>query len=157
MQVDVQLAVAGEDVSRLPSEDAIQAWTDAAIEAAGSESNYGRITVRIVDVAEITQLNTLYRQKPGPTNVLSFPFEAPPGLPAEAAESMLGDVVVCAAIVEQEAEAQHKPVQAHWAHMIVHGVLHLLGYDHIKDAEAELMEALEVKALAALGYADPYH
>jgi probable rRNA maturation factor len=157
VQVDVQLALAAADAGRLPGTDAIQAWANAAVKAAGSGPENGQLSVRIVDVAEITELNTRYRQKSGPTNVLSFPFEAPPGLPAAAAESMLGDVVVCAAVVEQEAEAQGKPVQAHWAHMIVHGVLHLLGYDHIKDAEAEVMEALEIKVLAALGYADPYH
>lgn len=156
LQVEVQVALANSDVAGLPTEEAIQSWAEAAIKAAGAGPE-AQMTVRIVDVAEITELNATYRQKTGATNVLSFPFEAPPGLPADAALPMLGDVVVCAAVVEQEATAQDKPLSAHWAHMIVHGTLHLLGYDHIKDAEAEAMEALEIQVLAALGYADPYH
>ncbi len=114
------------------------------------------MTVRIVELDEITLINEQYRQKTGPTNVLSFPFEAMPGMPAELQESELGDVIVCAAVVKAEAAEQGKSPVAHWAHMIVHGTLHLLGYDHLHDREAEEMESLEITVLAGLGYANPY-
>jgi len=84
--------------------------------------------------------------------VLSFPFEMPPGIPLE----LLGDLIICVGVVEQEAKEQEKTTEAHWAHMVIHGCLHLLGYDHIKDDEAEEMEALERDLLASLGYPDPY-
>ncbi|MGL5337628.1 MAG: rRNA maturation RNase YbeY, partial [Aeromonas veronii] len=93
-----------------------------------------------------------YRGKDKPTNVLSFPFEAPPGLELP----LLGDLVICRQVVEREAEEQGKPLMAHWAHMVVHGSLHLLGYDHIEDEEAEEMEALERDIMQELGFADPY-
>jgi len=110
------------------------------------------LTIRVVDEAESTALNAQYRGKQGPTNVLSFGFDAPPGVDVP----LLGDLVICAPVVVREALEQGKPSQAHWAHMTIHGVLHLLGYDHQTPEQAQIMEALEIAALADLGYADPY-
>jgi probable rRNA maturation factor len=110
------------------------------------------LTIRVVGARESARLNSMYRGKAGPTNVLSFPFQAPP----QADRDTLGDLVVCAPVVAREARAQGKLPRAHWAHMVVHGVLHLLGHDHLKAREARVMEALEKCILAGLGYADPY-
>lgn len=110
------------------------------------------LTIRVVDEAESAALNAQYRGKQGPTNVLSFGFDAPPGVDVP----LLGDLVICAPVVVREALEQGKPGQAHWAHMTIHGVLHLLGYDHQTPEQAQIMEALEIAALADLGYADPY-
>ena len=110
------------------------------------------MTVRIVDEAESHELNLNYRGKDRPTNVLSFPFECPD----EVELPLLGDLVICRQVVEREAQEQDKPVMAHWAHMVVHGSLHLLGYDHIEDDEAEEMESLEAQIMTGLGFADPY-
>ena len=110
------------------------------------------LTVRIVGMAEMVELNETYRHKDGVTNVLSFPFEPPPGIPL----SQLGDIIVCAPVVKDEAAQQDKPVMQHWAHMVIHGLLHLLSYDHITEAEAEEMETLEVEILSGLGIPNPY-
>lgn len=110
------------------------------------------ITVRVVDEDESQQLNHEYRGKNKPTNVLSFPFEAPPGIEM----NLLGDLVICAGVVEAEAQQQNKPLDHHWAHMIIHGTLHLLGYDHIEDDQAEEMEGLEISLLGKLSIDDPY-
>lgn len=110
------------------------------------------VTIRIVDEAESRDLNNTYRGKDKPTNVLSFPFEAPP----EVELPLLGDLIICRQVVEREAAEQEKTVEEHWAHMVVHGSLHLLGYDHIEDSEAEEMEALETEIMQSMGYADPY-
>jgi probable rRNA maturation factor len=114
------------------------------------------IAIRLVDEPESQALNSQYRGKDKPTNILSFPFELPEGLPAEAADAMLGDLVICAPIVQQEAKQQQKPIMDHWAHLVMHGALHLLGYDHIEEQEAEQMEALERQLLEQLGIPDPY-
>jgi probable rRNA maturation factor len=156
MLVDVQVAVDDATKRDVPDPERIQAWANAAVQQAAPKPIPGQMTVRIVELDEITQLNEQYRQKTGPTNVLSFPFEMPQGMPAEAMESELGDVVVCAAVVKREAAEQDKSIVAHWAHMIVHGTLHLLGYDHIQDADAHQMETLEIAVLAELGFANPY-
>ena len=108
--------------------------------------------MRLVDEAESHELNLTYRGKDKPTNVLSFPFEAPPGIELP----LLGDLIICRQVVEQEAKEQDKPLEAHWAHMVIHGSLHLLGYDHIIDEEAEEMDGLESEIMLALGYEDPY-
>ena len=110
------------------------------------------ITVRVVETAESEALNHQFRGKKTPTNVLSFPAD----LPEVAKEDYLGDIIICAAVVEQEAIAQNKPIDSHWAHMLVHGVLHLQGYDHITEQQAEEMEGLEIKLLASLDIANPY-
>jgi len=149
--VDIQWA---SDAPDAPDEADLRGWAAKAVEVAGGV--VGDITVRVVDDAEIQALNREYRGKDKPTNVLSFPFEMPAGLPEEACEPLLGDIVISAPVVRREADEQHKPLDAHWAHMITHGVLHLLGYDHIDDDDAEIMEALEIRALAEQGYPDPY-
>ena len=156
VQVDVQMAINSVAQQRVPNAEVIQMWASAAIKQAGADQSEKQMTVRIVDVDEITQLNEQYRQKTGATNVLSFPFEWPPEVPEEARDENLGDLVICAAVVEEEAEAQNKSPEAHWAHMIVHGTFHLLGYDHITDDEAQQMEAEEVTVLNSFGYANPY-
>ncbi len=112
------------------------------------------MTIRIVDEAEMTNLNGTYRGKYYPTNVLSFPFDMPDDVELDL--PILGDLVICASVVAQEAIQQHKTVDAHWAHMVVHGTLHLLGYDHEQDAAAARMEAQEITILKTLGFSDPY-
>ncbi|PIJ48786.1 rRNA maturation RNase YbeY [Erwinia sp. OLTSP20] len=145
--LDLQIACAQH--SGLPTEADFQRWLDAVLPRFQSESE---VTIRLVDVAESHDLNLTWRGKDKPTNVLSFPFEAPPGIELP----LLGDLVICRQVVEMEARDQQKPVQAHWAHMVIHGSLHLLGYDHIDDDEAEEMESLETEIMLALGYTDPY-
>jgi len=145
--LDLQLACADEN--HLPAESDFQRWLEAAVTPFQPESE---VTIRLVDEAESNVLNLTYRGKDKPTNVLSFPFEAPPGIELP----LLGDLIICRQVVEQEAAEQGKTVEAHWAHMVVHGTLHLLGYDHIEDEEAEEMEALETEIMLALGYPDPY-
>lgn len=145
--LDLQLACA--DTANLPTEADFQRWLDAAVLPFQEEAE---VTIRLVDEAESNQLNLTYRGKDKPTNVLSFPFECPPGVELQ----LLGDLIICRQVVEREASEQNKPLLAHWAHMVVHGSLHLLGYDHIDDDEAEEMEALEVEFMQALGYDNPY-
>ncbi len=150
--VDLQLAVPGH---HLPGEEDFTRWADAALAEAGREGAV-EITVRVVDADESQELNCDYRDKDKPTNVLSFPSEIPDFVLAELDCAPLGDLVICAPVVAAEAAEQGKAEHDHWAHLTVHGVLHLLGFDHIEDAEAEEMEAMEVRALAALGIANPY-
>jgi probable rRNA maturation factor len=118
------------------------------------ELGYGEseLLIRLVDTAEIQLLNRTYREKDKPTNVLSFPSE----LPKEIDMAILGDVVICITVVQIEANAQSKTFENHLMHMVIHGILHLLGYDHIKDNEADEMEGLEIKILAGLGIDNPY-
>jgi len=111
------------------------------------------LSLRLVDEAESADFNQRYRGKVGPTNVLSFPFDPPPG---GRGRCYLGDLVLCAPLVAREAAEQGKSPEAHWAHLVVHGVLHLLGHDHLDEAEAQAMEALETGILADLGYPPPY-
>ncbi|WP_323924963.1 rRNA maturation RNase YbeY [Aeromonas veronii] len=149
MSVTLDLQLASTSTDGLPTEAQLQGWLDGTILGFQQEAE---VTVRIVDEAESNELNLTYRGKDKPTNVLSFPFEAPPGLELP----LLGDLVICRQVVEREAQEQGKPLMAHWAHMVVHGSLHLLGYDHIEDEEAEEMEALERDIMQELGFADPY-
>ena len=145
----VDLQVATENIEGLPTEEQIVQWATAAVQPEGDEIE---MTVRIVDEAESHDLNLTYRGKDRPTNVLSFPFECPD----EVELPLLGDLVICRQVVEREAAEQEKPLIAHWAHMVVHGSLHLLGYDHIEDNEAEEMESLETQIMQGLGFDDPY-
>ncbi|WP_109427209.1 MULTISPECIES: rRNA maturation RNase YbeY [Aggregatibacter] len=147
MIIDLQIAC--EQESGLPTAEQIEQWATAAVQP---QSDEVEMTVRIVDEAESHELNLNYRGKDRPTNVLSFPFECPD----EVELPLLGDLVICRQVVEREAQEQDKPVMAHWAHMVVHGSLHLLGYDHIEDDEAEEMESLETQIMTGLGFADPY-
>lgn len=113
------------------------------------------MTIRVVDTQEMTELNTHYRHKTGPTNVLSFPYDMSTDL-IEDEFPLLGDIVICAAVVRQEAQDQKKSITAHWAHMVIHGTLHLLGYDHEIPADADKMESLEITILKELGFPNPY-
>lgn len=116
------------------------------------DANITELCIRIVDKTESAYLNETFRQKQGPTNILSFHYDQDDHEPTES----LGDLAICAEIVNSEAKIQHKTPEEHWAHIVIHGVLHLLGYDHIKDQDAEKMEALEIKILKQLGYTNPY-
>lgn len=144
--VDRQCQIEDQD---LPSEEQLTQWVSAAL---NNKMDQAELSIRIVDAEESRQLNSEYRGKDKPTNVLSFPFEVPDGIELD----LLGDLVICAEVVRQEAEEQKKPLFNHWTHMVVHGVLHLLGFDHINDDEAEEMEALETEILASLSIPDPY-
>lgn len=132
-----------------PSEEQFQRWVENALRG---ERDVAHVDIRVAEPDEIQELNRRYRNKDKPTNVLSFPAELPEGVDVP----LLGDLIICAEVVEREAEEQGKPVEHHWAHMVTHGVLHLVGYDHIDEADAETMEAREGTALAALGIPDPY-
>lgn len=151
MIIDLQLAC--ENTADLPTQAQIELWAQSAVKPSLDDVE---MTVRIVDEAESQTLNRTYRGKDYPTNVLSFPFEAPVEVGMEVELPLLGDLVICRQIVEREAAEQQKPLSAHWAHMVVHGSLHLLGYDHIDDNEAEEMESLETEIMHALGFDDPY-
>lgn len=133
----------------IPPDAKMRIWCESALNARHENA---ALALRIVDDEEMLSLNTQFRQKTSTTNVLSFPCELPPELELDE----LGDIVICAPVVEQEAKDQNKPRDAHWAHMIVHGTLHLQGYDHIEENEAEEMEALEDTIITALGFPPPY-
>jgi len=145
--LDYQLASNEQPV---PSALTVQEWLDCVF--AQQQLTSGEVTIRIVEEDEGKALNQTYRQKNYATNVLSFPFDAPEGIEMD----FLGDIVICAEVVNREAQEQNKPRESHWAHMVVHGVLHLLGFDHIEEIDAEQMEALEVDVLNKLGIDDPY-
>ncbi len=145
--IDLDLQIAS-DAADLPAEADFRRWAGAAL--VGHDG--AELTIRVVDEAESAELNEGYRHKQGPTNVLSFPFEAPPGVELP----LLGDVIICAPVVARQAAEQGKAAQAHWAHMVVHGCLHLLGHDHIEEDEAQAMESLETDILSGLGYPNPY-
>ncbi len=149
MAIYLDLQLATENTDGLPTEAQFQHWLEKAILPFQSNAE---VTIRLVDDAESHELNLEYRGKDKSTNVLSFPFEAPQGIELD----LLGDLVICRQVVEKEAKEQNKPLVAHWAHMVVHGSLHLLGYDHIEDDEAEEMESLETEIMTDMGYADPY-
>lgn len=150
--IDLQLAV---DAPNLPSEADFINWCAIALAEAGFD-RAAEITVRLVDAEESRELNHTYREKDKPTNVLSFPSDLPDFLLEQMNVMPLGDLVICVPVMAAEAIEQGKTEQAHWAHLTLHGTLHLLGYDHIEDADAEEMEALEVAALSQLGIANPY-
>ena len=135
----------------VPTSASFRSWVEAALRGA-KRRKATELSIRIVDAKEGRTLNRDYRGKDYATNVLSFPVELPPGVKLP----LIGDLVICAPVVAREAKEQGKPARNHWAHMTVHGVLHLLGYDHIDDDEAEAMEALETRILAGLGIDDPY-
>lgn len=143
--IDIDNA-SGEETPEPPS---IRHWVCTAL---SEQRPSAEVSVRIVSAAESAELNQRYRGKKGPTNVLSFPADIPDFVESP----LLGDIVICAAIVRQEASEQHKTRDAHWAHMLVHGTLHLLGYDHIEESDAAAMETLETTILGKLNFPPPY-
>lgn len=149
MSVEVVVQYAAGPLTALPSKKTITLWVKAALAGRREEA---QVTVRIVDEEEGSELNQRWRKRAGPTNVLSFPST---GL-EQIAPALLGDIVICAPVVEREAQHQRKALRAHWAHMVIHGTLHLLGLDHIEEQQALIMEQLETEILGRLGYADPY-
>ena len=148
LEVDIQSATS----EPVPDEDDIRSWILNALAGAGRTDGEWEVSLRLVDEAEMARLNEAYRHKSGPTNVLSFPAD----LPAELGLGLLGDIVICAPVIRREAGEQGKSETAHWAHMAVHGTLHLLGYDHIDPEEAAAMESLETAVLNQLNYPCPY-
>ena len=158
MELEIQNTIESKNT---PSEQNISLWIEKTLELSGSTNNDPELTIRIVSLEESQQLNNDFRGKDKPTNILSFPFEIPEGLPDEVLESenmnnILGDLAICEDVVIQEAKEQNKAIENHWAHMVIHGVLHLLGYDHISESDAVIMESLEVKILSDLAIASPY-
>jgi probable rRNA maturation factor len=146
--LDIQRVFASEGQ---PDDATFQLWIDTALATLEEDTE---VVIRIVDILESAGLNSQYRNKIGPTNILSFPFEAPEidGFSSD----LLGDLVICAPVLAAEAHEQQKPLLNHWAHIIIHGLLHLLGYDHIDDSDAEEMEATEISFLQQLNIPNPY-
>jgi probable rRNA maturation factor len=148
--LDLQIAITA---THIPTAEQFELWAKCCVaDIADIERKDIEVSLRIVDSEEITALNLQYRDKNKATNVLSFPAD----FPEELNIPLLGDIVICAEVVEQEACEQEKNLTAHWAHMLIHGMLHLLGHDHIEDDQAEIMEALEIKYLNELGFQSPY-
>jgi len=145
--IELDLQLAGEWPG-VPGEGDLHRWVALAL---GNRTD-AELTVRIVGRDESRQLNRDYRGKDSATNVLSFPADLPQGIDLP----LLGDIVVCAPLVAEEAATQGKSLTDHWSHLTVHGVLHLLGYDHQAEDEAEKMEALEISLLSGLGVENPY-
>lgn len=139
--------------SSIPDDEQFRLWINAV--PAAPDLNYS-LTVRLVDEPEARRFNKQYRDRDYATNVLSFPAELPEGLPVEVRQAQLGDILICAPVVTSEARKQGRAEVDHWAHLTIHGVLHLLGYDHERSDEAVVMEALETKILGKLGVSDPY-
>ncbi len=146
LELDLQTAT---EIEALPAAAAFEGWVQRVLEGRRDEAE---LTIRLVDEAESQQLNREYRGKDRPTNVLSFPAD----LPTVIESPLLGDLVICAPVVLNEAQQQGKTTEAHWAHMVVHGVLHLLGYDHQNEQEAAEMEQTEAVLLGEMGFSDPY-
>ena len=153
VRIDIQIA---SDTGELPDEDQFRSWVASAMQAA-NVNNAGEfeISLRLVNEDESRDLNNRYRQQDKATNVLSFPYDALDGLPEEAIRP-LGDLVICTPVVVREASQQHKAIRDHWAHMVIHGTLHLLGYDHEEEAQARTMETLETDVLREFGIENPY-
>lgn len=151
LHIEVQSAT---QFSSLPAVSQLREWIYTTLQMIPMNlgSSLSELTIRFIDREESATLNESYRNKKGPTNVLSFSNDPIPGLPFD----LSGDLAICAPVVAEEANAQNKPLKAHFAHLIIHGILHLLGYDHIKAQEAAEMERLEIKVLSQLGYKDPY-
>ena len=153
MELYVDLQIASDSEQDLPEQAQLEQWVKAAVLAASDKPrDEAELTVRIVNSEESQQLNYQYRNKNKHTNVLSFPFQNPPGITLP----LLGDLIICKEVVEKEAKEQQKLLTSHWAHMLIHGTLHLLGYDHINDDEAETMERIETTLMIELGFSDPY-
>jgi probable rRNA maturation factor len=145
IDVDVQRA---SESDLIPVDACLQNWAQRAL----CEFDEACLTIRVVDEEESADLNRRFRSREGATNVLSFRADVPP----EVGSPLLGDVVICAPVVAAEAVNQEKDLQAHWAHMVIHGALHLIGFDHQSEADALVMESREIELLAGLGFPDPY-
>jgi|WetSurMetagenome_2_1015567.scaffolds.fasta_scaffold120557_1 probable rRNA maturation factor len=144
----INLQIASHD-NAIPSKQAFKKWVNAII----TTNNNCELNIRIVDITDSAQLNRVYRNNNAPTNILSFPFTIPNGVTT----NILGDLVICAPLVKEEAILQDKKLSAHWAHLTIHGVLHLLGYTHKSKSDAAVMEAKEIATLRKLGFEDPYN
>jgi probable rRNA maturation factor len=147
--IDLQVACTTDE---LPSQAQLQLWVETALSTASQTTQTFELTIRLVEPEESQQLNNQFRGQNKPTNVLSFPFEVPEGITL----NLLGDLVICVDIMKNEAKLQNKNLFDHWAHLVIHGCLHLLGFDHISDIEAVEMEGIEVAALAKLHINNPY-
>jgi probable rRNA maturation factor len=147
--IDLQVACTTDE---LPSQAQLQLWVETALSTASQTTQTFELTIRLVEPEESQQLNNQFRGQNKPTNVLSFPFEVPEGITL----NLLGDLVICVDIMKNEAKLQNKKLFDHWAHLVIHGCLHLLGFDHISDIEAVEMEGIEVAALAKLHINNPY-
>jgi len=146
--ITIQNQLPVQSLCELPSNEQIISWVEAVL----IDKQDAELTIRMTDESEIINLNLQYRNQNKPTNVLSFPAD----LPSELNLPLLGDVVICASVVEKESLQQGKSVISHWAHMVIHGTLHLLGYDHLDEVQANEMEAKEIEILAQFGYSNPY-
>lgn len=144
--LDLQIAYQGD----VPDLALFQTWAETALQEDVKEDC--ELSIRLVEIEESAALNQTYRGKMGPTNVLSFPFDSPVPMSPQ----LLGDLIICVPVVEKEAQEQTKQLEHHWAHLVVHGCLHLLGYDHIENDDAEEMEAFEIKILQTLAIDNPY-
>ncbi len=156
IQLDLQIAEELSEDKGIPKDEDMLQWIETGLDSHNLKANTKlkdiELSLRVVGEAESTKLNAQYRGKDSSTNVLSFPAEIP-----EFVESpLIGDLLICAPVVNREAQEQNKDLNSHWAHMLIHGLLHLLGYDHIENQEAELMESLEILALKQLGISNPY-
>jgi probable rRNA maturation factor len=147
--IDLQVACTTDE---LPSQAQLQLWVETALSTASQTTQTFELTIRLVEPEESQQLNNQFRGQNKPTNVLSFPFEVPEGITL----NLLGDLVICVDIMKNEAKLQNKNLFDHWAHLVIHGCFHLLGFDHISDIEAVEMEGIEVAALAKLHINNPY-
>jgi probable rRNA maturation factor len=150
MNIDLDLQIASHTEEEVPDYDNFYKWVASVLEKYHKLDT--ELTIRVVNEIEMARLNEDYRDKPGTTNVLTFPFEPPPNLLLP----ILGDIVICAPVITREAKEQHKTLVSHWAHITIHGCLHLLGFDHIEPDEAEEMESIEVALMQELGFSNPY-
>lgn len=148
LNIELELQIATNSKT-LPPPAEFREWINITL---WQRVDTAELTIRIVDQEESAKLNWQYRKKKGATNVLSFPYETPPGTSSH----LFGDIVLCAPVIEQEAKQYHKLLLAHWAHMVIHGTLHLLGYDHVKAQEAVEMESLETEILFRFNFPPPY-
>ncbi|WP_119328019.1 rRNA maturation RNase YbeY [Cysteiniphilum halobium] len=139
----------------LPTEDKLKTWAENTLKFL--KKYHAIISLQIVSADEMQHYNNNYRAKDKPTNILSFPFDAPPGLPKDDETAyFLGDLIICPDVLQKEAKEQGKLLDAHWCHILIHGILHLVGYDHIDEKDALEMESIEIALLAELGIDNPY-
>ncbi|MCU7795616.1 MAG: rRNA maturation RNase YbeY [Candidatus Thiodiazotropha sp. (ex Semelilucina semeliformis)] len=148
-RLELEIQRAAPMSAGMPTDEDFHRWVETALPEGDDPVE---MVIRLVDESESRQLNRDYRGKDNPTNVLSFPFD----VPEHVSSALLGDLAICVPVVSREAIVQGKPLPAHWAHMVIHGVLHLLGYDHLTDEEAQLMEQRERELLHQLHFSDPY-